>query len=427
MGRIVFLTLYLGLVSGRQPIELRAEPGIVAMRLELDGKAVAELPSPPWKTLVDFGRGLAPQKLVAIGLDRRGEEVARTEQTINVPRPVAEADVTLEGRAFEVRWQQRMNEEPRKVDVRLDGKALAVRKNRGTLPAVDMARPHLLAATLDFTTGSARVERVIGGTLPDTTGTELTATAVRRQGSTVPATLDNCFTADGHRLRARAVEKPEALVIVVRNPNPHAAVYALGQRQVAQSATDRLLRDFARFDAGTNVRLLWPIAQEYTGTDLPTAQLFASTGDFDTQSGGMLAHLLTDGRGLADEGTALRLADAAAVAGVQAADGAHRRAVIVVLDGSEDSSRYRPEDVRRYLAEIGVPLFVWTLYDPQPEVTAAWGTVVNVSAHDKLRKATDAVKRELDSQRVVWLGADPIRALRANANPACGLALLAQR
>jgi hypothetical protein len=426
MARIVFLTLYLGLISGRQPIELRAEPGIVTIRLELDGKTVAELPAPPWKTLVDFGRGLAPRQLVAIGLDRRGEEVARTAQTINIPRPVAEADVTVEGNDFEVRWQQRMNEEPRRIDVRLDGKALSLRKNRGKLPAVDMNRPHILTATLDFTTGSTRVERVIGGTRPDTTGTELTATAVRREGSPVPATLDDCFSTDGRKLRARAVEKPEALVIVVRNPNPHAAVYALGQRQVSASHTDRLLRDFARLDAGTNVRLLWPVAQEYTGTDLPTAQLFASTGDFDTQSGGMLAHLLTDGTGLADEGTALRLADAAAVAGVQAAEGAHRRAVIVVLDGSADASHYTPADVRQYLAAIGVPLFVWTLYDPQPELAAAWGKVVNISAHDKLRKATDAVKRELDTQRVVWLGTDPIHALRATAKPACGLALLAR-
>jgi hypothetical protein len=426
MGRIIFLTLYLGLVSGRQPIELRVEPGIAAVRLELDGRRVAELTAPPWKTLVDFGSGLAPQQLVAVGFDKRGEETARAEQAVNIPRPVAESDVTVEGNAFEVRWQQRMNEAPRRVDVRLDGKALAVRQNRGKLPAVDMDRPHLLTATLDFTTGSSRVERVIGGTRPDTTGTELTATAVRRQGSAIPAALDGCFTVDGRKLRARAVEKPDALVIVVRNPNPHAAVYALGQREVSRSATDRLLRDFATLGSGTNVRLLWPVAQEYTGTDLPTAQLFASTGDFDMQSGGMLAHLLTDGRGLADEGTAMRLADAAAVAGVQAAEGAHRRAVIVVLDGSQDASRYAPADVRRYLANLGVPLFVWTLYDPQPEVAAAWGTLVNVSAHDKLRKATDAVKRELDSQRVVWLGTDPIHAIRADANATCGLALLAQ-
>lgn len=381
----------------------------------------------PWKTLVDFGGGLAPQQLVAIGFDSRGEEIARTAQALNIPRPVAESDVTVERNAFEVRWQQRMNEAPRRVDVRLDGKALAVRQNRGKLPAVDMDRPHLLTATLDFTTGSSRVERVIGGTRPDTTGTELTATAVRHQGGAVPATLDGCFTVDGRTLRARAVEKPEALVIVVRNPNPHAAVYALGQREVARSATDRLLRDFATLGSGTNVRLLWPVAQDYPGPDLPTAQLFASTGDFDMQSGGMLAHLLTDGRGLADEGTALRLADAAAVAGVQAAEGARRRAVIVVLDGSPDASHYAPADVRRYLAKLGVPLFVWTLYDAQPEVAAAWGTIVNVSAHDKLRKATDAVKRELDTQRVVWLGADPIHALRATANPACGLAVLAVR
>jgi serine/threonine-protein kinase len=55
------------------------------------------------------------------------------------------------------------------------------------------------------------VERVIGGTRPDTTGTELTATAVRRQGGATPATLDDCFRVEARKLRARAVEDQRAL------------------------------------------------------------------------------------------------------------------------------------------------------------------------------------------------------------------------
>lgn len=33
MPQIVFLTLYLGLVSGRQPISVRLDPGIVSVRM----------------------------------------------------------------------------------------------------------------------------------------------------------------------------------------------------------------------------------------------------------------------------------------------------------------------------------------------------------------------------------------------------------
>src|SRR4051794_39698650 len=108
MPQIVFLTLYLGLVSGTQPIELRTDAGIASVRLMLDGKPVAALESAPWRALVDFGSGLAPQQLTAIGYDKEGTEVARAEQMVNVPRPVAEASVTIDGKTFEVHWRHRM-------------------------------------------------------------------------------------------------------------------------------------------------------------------------------------------------------------------------------------------------------------------------------------------------------------------------------
>lgn len=426
MPQIVFLTLYLGLVSGRQPVEMRADAGIATVQLVLDGKPVASLTSAPWRAVVDFGSGLAPQQLVAIGYDKQGSEVARAEQTINVPRPVAEASVTVDARTFEVHCRHRMNEDPKRIVVRLDGKPIAAKDGRGTLPRVDLATPHLLDATLEFTTGSARVEHVFGGTLPDTTGTELTATAVR-QTSRVPASLNGCFASADGVLKARAVEKPEALVVVVRNPDPNVAVMALGKSPAARSITDHLAREFAPLDGGTNVRLLWPTTHDYAGKDAPTAQLFDSSGDFDRQSGGMLAFLLADGRGFGDDQPLMRFADAAAVAGLQAADGARRRAVIVVLDGSTDASRYTPAVVRRYLDAIGVPLFVWSVIPPQPETVRRWGNVVQISSPDRLGKATDAVRRELESQRIVWLGTDPIHALRASLKPSCGLTMLAQR
>jgi hypothetical protein len=41
MNDIVFLTLYLGLVSGRQPIELQADPVVASMRIFVDGTPAA--------------------------------------------------------------------------------------------------------------------------------------------------------------------------------------------------------------------------------------------------------------------------------------------------------------------------------------------------------------------------------------------------
>jgi len=425
MGPIVFLTVYLGLVSGRQPVELRVETAVAMLRMTLDGKPVAALTSPPWRATVDFGSGLTPHELVAVGFDKDGSEVARATQAINVPRPMAEADVTVEGTTASIQWRHRMNEKPRRASLRLDDKNLPLLDYRATLPKVDMNIPHVVTAVVEFSNGSARVERVIGGTLPDSTGTELTPTAVRQTGS-IPASLDGCFTTAAGALQARAVEKPGALLIVVRDPNPRAALLAM-----ARDASDRkeLLKrssdDLATVDAGTVVRLLWPVAASYTGTDLPTSQLFSYSGDFDAQSGGMLGHLVFEGHGGRDATNGLRFADAAAVEGVQAADGGRRRAVVVVLDGATDHSLYTPSVVRRYLASIGVPLFVWSVLGPQPDLEGEWGPIVDASTPFRVRKATEAVRAELETQRIAWLSADPIHALRATAKAGCGVKMMA--
>lgn len=189
-------------------------------------------------------------------------------------------------------------------------------------------------------------------------------------------------------------------------------------------------QDLSSLGANTRVRIVWPIAQTYSGTDLPTSQLFPYSGDFDSQSGGMLAHLVLEGGNASHEGPthsrSMRLADAAAVAGIQAADSGQRRAVVVVLDGVLDNSRYDPVVVRHYLASIGVPLFVWSVIGPQPYAKEKWGPITDVSYLDNLFKATDDVKRELESQRIVWLDTDPIGAMRASLKPTCGMALVAK-
>jgi hypothetical protein len=429
MGQIAFLTLYLGLVSGNQRVELRVDPEIAMVRMALDGKPVATLTQPPWRATVDFGSGLLPQQLVAIGYDKDGAEVSRVNQGINVPRPMVEADVVVHGQTVELTWRHRMNEKPFHAALRIDDKPVAMKDYRALLPQMDMTRPHVLEATLAFPNGSARVEREIGGLLPDSTGTELTPVAVRRLGE-VPASLDGCFSADGTALKAREVEKTDALLILVRNPNPVASLIAMGKDPTARSAlTTRSSLELGAVGAGTYVRILWPRAQNYSGTDLPTSQLFPSSGDFDGQSGGMLQHLFLEGevrRGLMNEGRTMRLADATAVAGIQAADGGRRRAVVVVLDGAVDGSRYAPSAVRRYLTSIGVPLFVWSVIGPQRGLEAEWGRIIDVSHLDKLLRATEDVNRELDTQRIVWLDADPFRALRASVKPSCGLTMAAR-
>ena len=68
---------------------------------------------------------------------------------------------------------------------------------------------------------------------------------------------------------------------------------------------------------------------------------------------------------------AQRLADAAAVAGLQALAANRPRAVLVVLgEQPKDASRYDAETVRRYLESVRVPLVVWSLKGPKSPAAA---------------------------------------------------------
>ena len=89
------------------------------------------------------------------------------------------------------------------------------------------------------------------------------------------------------------------------------------------------------------------------------------------------------------------------VAAVQAAaQGAPRAVVVVLSENPRDASRYRPEDVRRYLQWLRVPLFVWTTgTTPKPE----WGNTHTIGGTRELRRAEKALFDELEHQWIVWL------------------------
>jgi hypothetical protein len=81
-----------------------------------------------------------------------------------------------------------------------------------------------------------------------------------------------------------------------------------------------------------------------------------------------------------------------------------RRAILLVFKGdeSEDYSLYDPDTVRRFLAAIHVPLFVWTLGKPVPgSFATAWGPSQQVDRMMNLYRAAAQVRDGLRSQRVV--------------------------
>ena len=121
-----------------------------------------------------------------------------------------------------------------------------------------------------------------------------------------------------------------------------------------------------------------------------------------------------------------KFADATAVAGVRSITGSWRRAVVVVLSASDDMSKHDPRVVRRYLQSIGVPLFVWSVTGPHPELEQAWGKIDDVSSMGKLGRAVGHLRETLAQQRVAWVDVDPLRALHLQAKESCGVAVMAQ-
>ena len=59
---ITFLTVYLGLIAGHQPVEMRVDPAVRTVRLLLDGKKIETFGAPPWRSIVDFGPTIQPHE-----------------------------------------------------------------------------------------------------------------------------------------------------------------------------------------------------------------------------------------------------------------------------------------------------------------------------------------------------------------------------
>ncbi len=423
---IAFATLLLGLISGVYPIEVTIGGAVTAVEITLDGAPAGRLTGPPWVARVDLGSDIRPRELTARGLDAEGREVARATQWLNLPRPPAEVEIVLENgadgtpQAAVLTWQSVSGVKPVSIGVTLDGQPLVVDdKGRAALPSRDLKVTHVLTAELWFPPGLlARKDVVFGGEYGSHVSTELTAVPVRRrQGVSLPPLedLQGWFVAGGQPLPVAAVEDGPGKVILVRLPGGTEILDKLvpGRRQssapglrnetrLGREDRIRSLRYEMRLGKEDRLRFLSLSSNPYRTSRVP-AELFDMTREIPYEEGGLFWHL-TNSRVLHDSEKQRRIADAVAVAGLQAAAENYRRAVVLVLGGDgEDSSRYDPATVRRYLESIRVPLFVWSLYGPETADARRWGGAEDISTVHKLSAAVARLRAELDAQRIVWL------------------------
>ena len=437
---IAFLTLFLGLIHGPAAVEISAGPEIAAVELLLDGRSVARLAEPPWSAEVDLGADLLPHRLTARGLDARGGEAGRAEQWINLPRPAAEVQIVFEKaapgkpRVARLAWQSVTNDRPTAIALTLDGVPLKLdAENRATIPARPSAgSTRVLSAALRFANGvEARRDVALGAEYGDEVATELTALPVRlRRGSRLPppAQLQGWFTADGKPLRVSAVDAGPPRLMVVREPG--AANRVVGWSAIPQHRYTLKRGSRLRY-LGTTPRAFADAAAAASAADSPgdldgspanlsassgssasaassaassvTFELFQGSQELDAGEYGLtwlLSRVVQD-----ESGGRARTADAVAVAGLQAAGGSGPRAVLLFLAGgnAQDASRYAGPAVRRYLAALHVPLFVWSARPASEATKAAWGGVEDVSTPPGLDRAFQRLTEELEAQRIVHL------------------------
>jgi hypothetical protein len=433
-SQVVFLSLFLGLMAGPHVVELQVAPGVHMVRVTLEGRPVAVLDQPPWRATIDFGSSIVPGELMAIGYDERGNEIARATQLINVPRPVAEFNISLQNDAdgmpktAQFKWEHLVAAKALSATLMIDGKLVPLDKSGSArLPRLDMKRPHLISGEMRFEDGfSTRRELVVGGELATTADVEMTPVGVRQTGAA--PNLDDCFTSGGAPIHIGAVENAPALAIFVMDPDPKDPLRNLNPKLIAGASVIKRAeaRHLYALDSGSSMRVIVPVAERRQSTNNSTAMLFPPSNDVIADEAGLLWFLTRPYDKFVDDAAPRQFADAVGVAGLNAITGAHRRAVVLVLSPRDDTSAHSARSVRRYLAEIGVPLFVWSAAGARAELRDAWGDIADISSPAKLQAAVDRLREELKSQRVAWVAADPVTAFRIHATGKCGITPLAQ-
>jgi hypothetical protein len=319
-----------------------------------------------------------------------------------MPRPPAEAGILLErdaqGRAVAARiaWQNVMGEEPQRVTVSFDGRPLAVDAlGRVNIPPHPAEVVHVVTVELDFESGlRSRDDVAFGGGAGGEAQSELTAVPIRmtKKRKLTPDAFQGVLSAGGAPLRVVTAELGPASLWIVRDESATETYGKLSGLGVGPRAPAAL-----PLEKGDEVSFLWPRPRALHGR-----ALFPSAGGLGRENGG-LTFLLSHVANPSPEGLFPMYADAVAVAGLNAFESFGRRAVLLLLGRStEDASTYRPAVVRRYLAMLRVPLFVWSLEDRAPE-GSPWGEVAPVGTRSALRAAYARLRETLDSQRVLWV------------------------
>ena len=417
---VKILSVFLGLVTGLQPVAVRVGGDVATVEIQVDGRSVGVLRGEPWEMVCDFGDALAPHELVIVGRDEAGREISRDRQWINLPRPRSEAVLILEENATgpPVRagavWHSIDRRNPDQVTVTFDGGELAVSDPRSfALPHYDPSTPHLLAVELLFGTTLARTQVLVGGVLGEEVSGELTAIPVLLEPrARLPKAheMEGWFLEGGRPLNVVALERGGADIMMVMDPSnrlrdrldsvKQEMVY-LRTRRTPGGTRDGMMVPLG-IRPRDRVNIVIPVGEPAADSTQP-ALLFPRTPDLTATPGGIttiVTYGFESGRPL--ESSRIRIADAVAVAGLAAAENGRARAVILISDlETVDESRFDETTVRDYLRRINVPLLVWTPEKKRDD--GPWGHCARISSARRLVDRVEDLSTLLERQTVVWI------------------------
>jgi hypothetical protein len=391
---IEIVSLFLGLVSGPQPVELAVGGRPAAVEIRLDGELVAGLTSPPWRFEIDLGEALAPHELVAIARDESGRELDRARRWVNIDMPLVE----------------------------IDGRA----PPGGLTPLPVLFPPGAMSTANEmhgwFLAG--------GRPLPVSAVTSGPAEViVVRHPAAAHAMEELARTFVFHQL--------DSLGLPARPPRDGSPVWSWELLRLPQEEFQRVARK--QLEVGiTPERLqiarLWRAYQGAAGLGSQTSVRFISPLAAPVSRSDSERHLFAASTGITKVGFfwlvktvrpmgfSQRIADAVAIAGREAHATGQRRAVVLLLNGeTSDESLYGISAVRDYLRALRVPLFTWTL--SSTGTPPAWGPTrfiglerpskrrkrrseAAAEAFDRLGEAAAALRRQLAGQRIVLLAGE---------------------
>jgi hypothetical protein len=409
--RVQILTYPVGVVVGLLPVvvELGVPPRPAS--LLLDGRPACTFVSDTSACVVELGAAPRVHLLELVRKGPSGNVVERAVRWVNRPG-AAEAEIQTkttcapksETCTVVVGWAHPGRLNPSSTKVTLDGKGVFLPKNRTLVVPARTDRGALLTVDLVFPDGRRAFHAgAVGGRTRGDEGADLTAVLHER--------------ACEEGVADRAVRRYAAAGVSLRAFEPGEWAGEWEVTFVAEPQVEPLLRGL--FEWLKKSKVPEGVRNALDGA----AVLTGVVADDALREGDLLQKgkaemwverlLAAIGRG-PQEG--LRTADAVAAAAFHTGAAPRRRAVVLLLGGSGlDTSRLPGAGVRRYAAEVGVPLEVWRL-DPadRPE----WPADRVIATAQGFEDALVQLRRRISCQGVAWVEADYRAAAAAAAEPA---------